>query len=233
MTHKLFLIPTSLSNTNKTHVLIESERLRILHLKHFIVENAKVARSHLKCLNLTTSLQELSIFEINKHKDNLEQLLKPIVKEFDIGLMSDCGLPAIADPGSEVVKFAHLSKIEVVPLCGPSSLMLALMASGVNGQSFAFVGYLPIDKLELVQKINYLKEQVNRHNQTQIIIETPFRAQNLLLSLVTHLEERQVLTLAINLMETEQKIISKPVYVWKKEALPEINKSEVVFVIGR
>jgi 16S rRNA (cytidine1402-2'-O)-methyltransferase len=233
MASRLFLIPTALSNKNPTSVLLQADLLSILHLKHFVVETPKVARVHLKALGLTTPLQKLNLIEIGKHKNTLVQVLLPMLKEFDVGLMSDCGLPAIADPGSEVIKLAHSHGIQVIPLSGPSSLMMALMASGINGQSFAFVGYLPINKEEREQKINLLQAQINRYNQTQIIIEAPFRNQSLLVNLINSLEKDTILCIAINLMEQEQKIISKPIFVWQKNPLPEVNKNEVVFVIGR
>ena len=142
----LFLIPTTLAN-NINHAAI-SQPERIKHLQYFIVETAKTARAHLKQLNLDTPLQQLQISELNKHSKNLPELIKPLLEGHDVGLISDCGMPAIADPGSQIVKLAHKHQITVCPLAGPSSLMMALMASGVNGQSFAFTGYIPVDGKE-------------------------------------------------------------------------------------
>ena len=171
--------------------------------------------------------------ELNKHQQNLVELINPLLNGNDIGLLSDCGLPAVADPGNQIVRLAHENNIEVIPLIGPSSLLLALMSSGVNGQSFAFNGYLPIDKLERKQKLSYLVEQVNKISQSQIIIEAPFRNQQLLEIIVHELPSNFILSLAINLMNSEQKVISHTIKKWNDlSKLPDINKQEVVFVFG-
>ena len=230
---KLFLIPTTLANPINRHVLINEQITLINHLNIFIVETAKIGRKHLKQLNLSNSLQSLTIMELNKHQQDLVELINPLLKGNDVGLLSDCGLPAVADPGNQIVRLAHENNIEVVPLIGPSSLLLALMSSGVNGQSFAFNGYLPIDKLERNQKLSYLVEQVNKISQSQIIIEAPFRNQQLLETLVHELPHNFILSVAINLMNSEQKVISHTIKKWNILAsLPDINKQEVVFVFG-
>lgn len=230
---KLFLIPTTLAIPINGHVLTNEQLTLINHLNIFIVETAKIGRQHLKQLNLSNSLQSLTIMELNKHQKNLVELINPLLNSNDVGLLSDCGLPAVADPGNQVVRLAHENNIEVVPLIGPSSLLLALMSSGVNGQSFAFNGYLPIDKLERKQKLNYLVSQVNKMSQSQIIIEAPFRNQQLLETLINELPNNFILSLAINLMNSKQKVISHVIKKWKAlSSLPDINKQEVVFVFG-
>ncbi len=230
---KLFLIPTTLSNPINGHALNNEQLTLINHLTIFIVETAKIGRQHLKQLNLSNLLQNLTIMELNKHQQNLVELINPLLNGRDIGLLSDCGLPAVADPGNQIVRLAHENNIEVVPLIGPSSLLLALMSSGVNGQSFAFNGYLPIDKLERKQKLDYLILGVNKMSQSQIIIETPFRNQQLLETLVHQLPNNFILSLAINLMNQEQKLISHTIKRWNNLSnLPDINKQEVVFVFG-
>jgi 16S rRNA (cytidine1402-2'-O)-methyltransferase len=230
---KLFLIPTTLANPINGHVLTNEQLTLINHLNIFIVETAKIGRQHLKQLNLSNSLQSLTIMELNKHQQELVELINPLLNGNDVGILSDCGLPAVADPGNQIVRLAHENNIEVVPLIGPSSLLLALMSSGVNGQSFAFNGYLPIDKLERKQKLDYLVSQVNKISQSQIIIEAPFRNQQLLEILVHGLPNNFILSLAINLMNSEQKVISHTIKKWKDlSKLPDINKQEVVFVFG-
>ena len=159
---KLFLIPTTLANPINEHVITDGQLKEINHLNRFIVETAKTGRQHLKHLSLSTPLQNLTIMELNKHQQDLSLLIKPLLEGFDVGLLSDCGLPAVADPGNQIVRLAHDNNIEVVPLIGPSSLLLALMSSGVNGQLFAFNGYLPIDKIERTKKLEYLVSQVNK-----------------------------------------------------------------------
>ena len=229
----LYLIPTTLSNNIMSNALLDYQIEQIKHLEYFIVETPKVARSHLKQLQLNTPIQELHIEELNKHNNDAQALIKPLLDDHDMGLISDCGLPAIADPGAIVVRNAHLNNINVLPLVGPSSLMLTLMASGVNGQSFAFNGYLPIDINEKKQKILQLQELILKHKQSQIIIETPFRNQQLLENLINLLQDDITLCIAINLMQDTQKIMSKSINEWKKlNELPNIHKKEVVFVAG-
>lgn len=230
---KLFLIPTTLSNNITDHVLLNYQLEQIKHLKHFVVETAKIARQHLKYLNLNCTIQELDIQELNKHIGDANVLIKPLLDGYDMGLITDCGLPAVADPGSVLVQHAHLHYIEVVPLVGPSSLTLALMASGVNGQSFTFNGYLPIDSNQKKQKILQLQELILKHKQSQIIIEAPFRNNQLFESLVTVLDKNITLCIAVNFMQDSQRVISKTIDNWRKETnLPDLHKQEVVFVLG-
>lgn len=230
---RLFLIPTTLSNTINHNVLLDFQLNKIKHLRHFIVETAKVGRAHIKQLNLDIPLQQLNIEELNKHQNDLNILIRPLLSGFDVGLMSDCGVPAIADPGSQVVYLAHMNNIEVVPLVGPSSITLALMASGLNGQSFTFNGYLPIDNVERKHKIKQLQNIIIQNKTSQIIIETPFRNQQLFQSLLDLLENNIIVCLAINLMQDNQKIISKTIGQWKQETqIPSIHKEETVFVLG-
>ncbi len=231
--NKLYLIPTTLSPTVDGHALLSQQLSQIKHLKYFIVETAKVARQHLKHLELDTLLQELQIQELNKHSQDLSQLIQPLLDGHDVGLMSDCGTPAIADPGNQIVRLAHEYNIEVVPLIGPNSLVLALMASGANGQSFTFNGYLPIVHETRIQKIKQLQNTILAQKTSQIIIETPFRNQQLLKTLISMLNANIRLSIAINLMSSNQQIISQTIQKWQTLAtLPDIHKHEVVFVLG-
>jgi len=230
----LYLIPTTLANPITTHAILEQQLPLVKHLKHFIVETAKVGRQHIKQLNLSMQLQELSIQELNKHQHDLTTLIQPLLDGLDMGLLSDCGLPAIADPGSQIVRLAHAHAINVVPLIGPNSLLIALMASGVNGQSFAFTGYLPIDKTERILALSQLQHKIEVEKQSQIIIEAPFRNQQLLELLIAKLPAGFILSLALNLMQDNQQIVSQSIHAWRKiEILPNIHKQEAVFVIGR
>ena len=230
----LFLIPTTLANPVTAHAILAHQLPLISHLKHFVVETAKTGRQHLKHLQLEHPLQELSIQELNKHQHDMASLIQPLLHGQDMGLLSDCGLPAIADPGSQLVKLAHQHEIKVLPLVGPSSLMLALMSSGVNGQSFAFNGYLPIDKEQRSHALLNLKQLIEVNKQSQIIIETPFRNLQLLENIINFFPPTFTLSLAINLMQANQHIISKNISQWKKiTQLPDVHKQEVVFVIGK
>jgi 16S rRNA (cytidine1402-2'-O)-methyltransferase len=226
---RLFLIPTTLANNVDHAGIIQTEKIK--HLQYFIVETAKIARSHLKQLGLNTPLQQLHISELNKHSQDTIELIKPLLDGHDVGLLSDCGMPAIADPGSVIVRLAHKHHIQICPMPGPSSLMMALMASGVNGQSFAFNGYLPIEAGERKKQIKRLEELTVKYGQSQIIIETPFRNNQLLQSLVETLAPQIFISISINLMNENEYIISKSVQEWGKK-LPDINKQEAVFIIG-
>ncbi len=231
---KLYLIPTAISPNIDNNVLLPEQLLMIQHLQYFIVETAKIARQHLKQLGLNSSLQDLKIQELNKHNQNLSKLMQPLLDGYDVGLISDCGIPAIADPGSQIIKLAHKHGITVIPLVGPSSILLALMASGVNGQSFAFNGYLPIEQVAKIEKLNILQELVIKYNQSQIIIETPFRNQQLLDILIKTLSPNITLSIAINLMSKNENIISKEIKDWKNlKNIPNIHKQEVVFILGK
>ena len=230
----LYLIPTTLASEITNSAILPQQQEKIKHLQHFIVETAKVARAHIKQLKLDTPLQQLDIQELNKHKQDLLQLIAPLKAGHDVGLMSDCGAPAIADPGSKMVTLAHKHGFTIEPLIGPSSIFLALMGSGSNGQSFAFNGYLPAEPKARQIKLGILQDLVLKHGQTQIFIETPFRNQHLLASLLQHLNGEIVLTIAIDLMNPDQQIISKTIKQWNamSKTLPNLQKHEVVFVLG-
>lgn len=230
---KLFLIPTTLASNIDHNVIPNFQLNRIQHLTHFVVETAKTGRQHLKQLNLNTALQELNIQELNKHNNDYNKLIEPLLNGHDLGLISDCGLPAIADPGNELVKLCHKNNIEVVPLSGSSSLMLTLMASGLNGQSFAFNGYLPIDKTDRQQKIKQLEKLILEFNQTQILIETPFRNAQLFNDLVKSLNKSVTLAIGINLMDESQQIISQSIQKWQNYDSSLLNKQEAVFILGK
>ena len=233
----LFLIPTTLSPTIDHHILTDFQLAKIKHLQYFIVETPKVARCHLKQLGLNTPLQDLTVYELNKHQQKLDDMLKPLLDGHDIGLISDCGMPAIADPGSTIVRAAHEHGIKVTPLAGSSSILMALMASGVNGQLFAFNGYVPIEHNDRINYIKHMQDNIIKYKQSQIFIEAPFRNQQLLQTLIATLNNNITLCLAINLMSDDEQIISHPISQWTKIIntpinLPLVNKQEVVFVIG-
>lgn len=230
---QLFLIPTTLSNTIDHSVLLPHDLARIQHLQHFIVETPKVARMHLRQLQLTTPLQQLQLYELNKHQQDLDSIMQPLVNGLDMGLISDCGMPAIADPGSTIVRLAHTRGIRVVPLTGPSSLLLALMASGVSGQAFAFNGYLPINPDERLQKLRQLEVHILENGQSQIFIEAPFRNQQLFQFLIDKAKPQIMLTIAMNLTTANESILSYSIEQWRAQpTLPNLHKQEVVFILG-
>jgi 16S rRNA (cytidine1402-2'-O)-methyltransferase len=227
----LFLIPTNLNPENPSSVILQTEQAQISHLQHFIVETAKIGRMHLKQLGLTTPLQQLTVLELNKHKQDYSSLIQPLMDGFDVGLISDCGCPAVADPGSRVVSLAHHFGYKVRPLIGPSSILLSLMASGLNGQKFCFHGYLPANPEERQAKLKLLEKTIFKNHETQIFIEAPFRNQKLFSALLTSLNPEIKLTLASNLMTDSEHIRTQSIAAWKNQQ-PVLDKQEVIFLLG-
>lgn len=229
----LYLIPTPLGEPD-TPCLLPHEQSQIVSLTDFVVEAEKTARSHLKHLGVTTPIHELNLQTLNEHTDlkTLPELLKPLQEGRSMGIVSEAGCPAVADPGANLVALAHQRGFEVRPLVGPSSLLLALMASGANGQNFAFKGYLPTDKTERIQAIKALEQRSRQHNETQLFIETPYRNDALLTDAVVSLHGDTRLCVACDLTLPTQTIISKSVSDWKKMSqLPNLKKRPAIFVL--
>ncbi|MDR4518025.1 MAG: SAM-dependent methyltransferase [Nitrosomonas sp.] len=232
MTGKLYLIPTPISDCDIDWVIPRSVRQSIQQLTCYIAEHPKTARHFLKQIECKAPLQEIQIETLNEHTHakDLEKLLQPLLAGHDTGLLSEAGCPAIADPGSALVRLAHDKKIPVIPLVGPSSIVLALMASGLNGQRFCFNGYLPIEKHARVQKIIELEKHSGTHDQTQIFIEAPYRNQGLLELIVQTCRDDTDLCIAANLTAANQTITTKTIKQWKQK-LPDINKMPTIFLL--
>lgn len=229
----LYLIPTPLG-THDTPCLLPHEQAQITGLTDFVVEAEKTARSHLKHLGITTPIRELNLQTLNEHTDTktLPDLLKPLRQGRSMGIISEAGCPAVADPGANLVALAHSHGFEVRPLVGPSSLLLALMASGANGQNFTFKGYLPAEKNERIAKLKALEQHSRQYNETQLFIETPYRNNALLADAVATLHPTTRLCTACDLTLPTQTIISRPVADWKKaDALPDLKKRPTIFVL--
>lgn len=233
MNGTLYLIPVGLGEGDLQHVLPQSVFTQTHSLKHFITENTKTAIRWLKAMQYPVPLPEVWFAELNEHTSVLEveSLLKPLLEGHSVGLMSEAGCPAIADPGADIVLLAHRHGIQVMPLVGPSSILLSLMASGLNGQSFTFHGYLPF-KEERVKKIKQLEETSKRNRQTQIFIETPYRSQALLLDLIKNCQGDTLLCVACDVSISTQFIETRPLSAWRN-ALPDINKRPTVFLLLR
>ncbi|RXZ45105.1 SAM-dependent methyltransferase [Crenobacter cavernae] len=227
----LFLIPTPLGDAG-TPWLPEAERSRVVHISHFVVEAEKTARKHLKALGVTTPIRELQLAVLNEHTPaaDVAALLKPLAEGHDLGLVSEAGCPAVADPGAQLVALAHEKGFCVVPLIGPSSILLALMASGANGQRFAFHGYLPIDPDERDKAIRALEKESRERDQSQVFIETPYRNNQLLACLRDTLSPATRLAVACDLTLPTQTIVSRRVADWPKAA-PDLHKRPAIFVI--
>ena len=228
----LYLLPSSLGNENVTVFLPEHVIAVIKTLDEFIVENEKTARQFLKTCNITIPQSQLIIHELNKHSDRFtdDYFLDGLLKGKNIGLLSEAGCPGVADPGAEVVAAAHKKNIKVVPLVGPSSLLLALMASGLNGQQFAFNGYFPKEKNERIAVLKKLETESQRKNCTQIFIETPYRNNQLLADMLSSLSGETKICLAADVTLPSEFIKTKTVTQWKRD-LPDLNKRPCVFLM--
>ena len=232
MPGKLYLIPTPISSQDIAWVLPLSVQQCIAEISYFIVEHPRAARQFLKQINSRFALQELEMQSLNEHTParNLPALLDPLLAGHDIGLLSEAGCPAVADPGAELIRMAHKKGITVVPLVGPSSILLALMASGLNGQCFAFHGYLPIESEARTARIVELEKLSMRQNQTQIFIEAPYRNQKLLEQLVRICSDHTDLCIASYLTFSGEMVATKSVKEWRF-SLPTINKIPTIFLM--
>ncbi len=228
----LYLFPVTLGETEVSLVIPSYNIELIKNISVFIAEDAKNARRFLKQCGYP-DLSKAEILVLNEHTkgSELPSLINELFQGKNIGLLSDAGCPGIADPGADVVKHAHNKGIKVVPLVGPSSIVLSIMASGFNGQNFAFNGYLPIEKPARIKRIKELEQLVYKNNQSQFFIETPYRNTSLFDDLLTNLSSETALCLGINLTTASEKIITKNVAEWKKIPKPDLNKVPAVFGI--
>ncbi len=229
----LYLIPTVLSDSAPLAQVLPSGNAAIVaQLKHFVVENVRTARRFLKQIDKNIDIDALTFYELNQHTD-LAQIggyLRPLEQGENIGIISEAGCPAIADPGADVVALAQKCDIRVVPLVGPSSILLSLMASGFNGQSFAFHGYLPIDKNDRAQRLKLLERRIYTENQTQIFIETPYRNRQMVDDLCRILQPQTKLCIASDITGANENIRTRTIAHWKK-SLPDIGKVPCIFLI--
>lgn len=228
----LYLIPALLSEGNVASVLPEGTLGIIRKLDSFIVEEIRTARRFLIKSGVETPIDNLTFQVFNEHSNDqeLHEYLSGALEGRDTGLLSEAGVPCVADPGALIVKVAHELGIRVVPLTGPSSILLALMASGFNGQSFAFVGYLPADKLMRARKIKELEKNILEKDQTQIFIETPYRNLHLFETLVGTCRPDTQLCIATDISGSAEMIKTLPVYGWKK-LKPDIHKKPTIFLL--
>ncbi len=229
---KLFLIPVPISEENGLKHIPEYNLQQVRLLTHFIVEDEKMARRFLKLFGYSP-IEKANLLLLNEHtkKENISELLASLLKGEDVGLMSDAGCPGIADPGADVVKMAHQKGIEVIPLIGPSSIVLSIMASGFNSQNFAFVGYLPIEKPHKVKRIKELELLAIKNKQAQFFIETPYRNEQMLETLFSTLSPQTIVFIGKDVLSAQQYLKSATVAEWKKMVKPNLNKIPVVFGI--
>ncbi|MFN3544919.1 MAG: SAM-dependent methyltransferase [Thiobacillus sp.] len=229
----LYLIPVPLGPASPDACLPPDTLAVARRLEHFVVERAKTARAHLKAMGHPLPLQSLHIEELNEHTpaSAVDALLAPIRSGHDLGLLSEAGCPAVADPGAALVRAAHRERIPVAPLIGPSSILLALMASGLGGQRFAFHGYLPTKELERSQRIRELEKIARRDQATQLFIETPYRSAALLDALAATLAADTLISVGADLTLPSQLTRTQPAKAWRGEA-DAVKDRLVVFGIG-
>lgn len=230
----LYLIPNLLGESEVAQVLPAHVREVVLLCKHFIVENAKNARHFIKQIAPEHSQSELELFVLNKHtpEEDKQSFLSPCLAGLPMGIISDAGCPAIADPGSDVVRLAHRKGIRVAPLVGPSSLLLSLMASGLNGQSFAFNGYLPIDKSERKAALKRLEKRAKEERQSQLFIETPYRNEALFEEMLQLLSPQTSLCVATNVTLSQESIHTYTIAEWKhKRKGLQLDKQPTIFIL--
>ena len=229
----LYLIPVTLGDDNIAQVLPANVIAAAQKLETFVVESEKSARHFLSTIKTAKPVRELTLNLLNEHTDDksIPDLLKPLLAGQDVGLMSDAGCPAIADPGAKLVALAHQKGIRVVPLVGPSSILLSLMASGLNGQSFAFLGYLPVDKAQRIARLKEIEKRAQTHNETQIFIETPYRNQHMLEAILSNCNANTRFCIASQVSLPDEFIVTKTISGWKQSALPDLNKKPTVFLL--
>lgn len=228
---RLLLVPAALSDWEPASFLPEATTELVFQTRYFIAERAKTARHYLKAIGYPVPMSEVQMSELNKHgDDNLGGLLQPCLDGYNCGLISEAGVPGVADPGGLIVREAHRLGIEVLPLVGASSLLLALMASGMNGQRFAFHGYLPKDEYELARELKRLEIESRSHAVTQMFIETPYRNEKMLAALKKHLNPQTDLCIAVNVTANNQQIATRSISEWKKVKI-NFDRKPAVFLI--
>ena len=229
----LYLIPVPIHEGEASFSIPKGVIERVKHLNHFVVENEKTARKMIRCIypEVSQPALTLSILDKNTPITEIESLLSPCQKGIPVGLMSEAGVPAVADPGSRLVEVAHQKNIKVIPLVGPSSILLALMASGLNGQNFAFNGYLPIDPNDKKRTVLELEKRSFSYGQTQIFMETPYRNDKMFEFLVKILGNETLLSVAVEINGDQEYIKTLPVSRWKTITSPDLHKRPAIFSI--
>lgn len=228
----LYLFPVGLSDTGAADVMPQVNIDLLRQVRHFVVENIRSARRFLKSVDRSINIDELTLTELSEHTpaEAVPTMLAPLKRGEAIGVISEAGCPAVADPGADLVAAAQRAGFKVVPLVGPSSILLSLMASGFNGQRFAFEGYLPIDEAARSKRLKEMQQRIVRERQTQIFIETPYRNNRLLAELCSKLPGNMLLCVASDITGSRQSIITRPLSAWAK-ATYDYNKIPTIFLL--
>lgn len=229
----LYFIPVTMGADNVSQVLPNDVIALTQNINEFIVENEKTARHFLSAIQHNKPIRELVFKTLNKRTEDksLHALLSSLIKGQDVGLMSEAGCPGIADPGAKLAALAHQKGIRVAPLVGPSAILMGLMASGLNGQRFAFLGYLPIDKADRIKQLKHIEQRSKQAQETQLFIETPYRNQHMLEDILKHCSPQTKLCIACNISLPDELIQTKTVHEWKQSALPDLHKKPTVFLM--
>ena len=228
----LYLLPVTLGDTPIESVLPAYNKEVILQIKHFIVEDVRSARRFLKKVDKDIDIDSLTFYTLNKHTspEDISGYLEPLMTGQSMGVISEAGCPAVADPGADVVAIAQRKNLKVVPLVGPSSIILSVMASGFNGQSFAFYGYLPIEPGERIKTIKHLEQRIYSENQTQLFIETPYRNNKMMEDIIRNCRPQTKLCIAANITCEGEYIKTKTVKDWQGK-LPDLSKIPCIFLL--
>lgn len=229
----LYLLPVTLGDTPVDAVLPARNCAIIPHIRHFIVEDVRSARRFLKKVDREIDIDTLSFYPLNKHTspEDISGYLNPLAEGHSMGVISEAGCPAVADPGADVVAIAQRRNLKVVPLVGPSSIILSVMASGFNGQSFAFHGYLPIEPNERSKRLKELEGRIYSEHQTQLFIETPYRNHKMLDDILKACRPQTKLCIAANITCEGEYIKTRTVKEWKGTALPDLSKIPCIFLL--
>ena len=229
----LYLIPCTLGDTPVEQVLPAYNADVVRGIRHFVVEELRTARRFLRRVDREFPIDDSTFFDMGKHsrEQDIASYLKPISEGLPVGVISEAGCPAVADPGANLVAMAQRRGIRVVPLVGPNSMILAVMASGLNGQSFAFNGYLPIDEGERARRLQVLEKRAQHERQTQLFIETPYRNRRMFETLVRTLSPKTRMCIAAGITTQDEWIRTHTIAEWKKETLPDLSKVPAIFLM--
>lgn len=228
---KVFLIPTVIADDTQHLVISQQCREVLPQIRHFVVEDVRTARRFLSSLKIYNSIESLHFSVLNKdtRAEELDEIMLPALNGDNVGILSESGCPGVADPGALAVNYCHRHNVKVIPVVGPSSLLLALMASGLNGQKFAFHGYLPIEAKELAKTAKALEDESRKSSQTQILIETPYRNNQMLKSLIQTLSPQTELCVALDITGTHEMIKTKSIKDWRLQTV-ELPKKPAVYL---
>lgn len=231
----LYLIPVTLGETSVNQVLPTYNHDVIMGIRHFIVENIRSARRFLRQVDRQFPIDDSTFYEMGKHADEhlFSQYLQPLRDGKPMGVISEAGCPAVADPGADIVAIAQRQNLRVIPLVGPSSMIMAVMASGLNGQSFAFNGYLPVDDADRARKLKTLESRAWNEHQTQLFIETPYRNQKMFQALLQSLRPQTRMCIAAGITTADEYIHTHTIAEWKKKQLPDLSKIPAIFLINK